>query len=69
LIEAECRRRYDAGERHPNDRTGIESASKWARALIDWLRLAHKDAAVPREKTLTNKLGSLLRQLAVSDPQ
>lgn len=41
LIAAECRSRYKAGERQPNDRTGIESPSKWARVLIDWLKAVY----------------------------
>jgi hypothetical protein len=63
LIEAECRRRYDAGERHPN-RTGIESRREWARVLRGWLKSEHKNAPAPEEKTLTNKLADLLSELA-----
>jgi hypothetical protein len=66
MIEAECRRRYEEGERHP----GIagESAAEWGRMLIAWLREAHKDAPMPKEKTLSNRLGELLRRLAANAP-
>jgi hypothetical protein len=57
LIEAECRRRYAAGERRP-------TKAEWARVLAAWLKEAHKDAPAPKEKTLSNKLGVLLRELA-----
>lgn len=66
LIEGECRRRYDAGERHPG-KSG-ESRTEWARLLIGWLKLAHAGAPVPQQKTLTNKLGALLRELAGNGP-
>jgi hypothetical protein len=36
--------------------------------LIAWLRAAHKDAPMPKEKTLSNKLGDLLRRLAANAP-
>jgi hypothetical protein len=68
LIEAECRRRYAEGHRHPNDRTTIESPAKWARELIAWLKDGHKGAPVPEQKTLTNKLGALLRELKREAP-
>jgi hypothetical protein len=68
LIEAECRHRYAEGVRHPNDRTKIESRAKWARELIAWLKEAHKGAPVPKEKTLTNRLGALLSKLKGEAP-
>jgi hypothetical protein len=64
LIVPECRRRYRSGERYPNDRTKFESPANWARVLIAWLVDAHKGAAIPKPKTLTNKLGALLSELA-----
>lgn len=64
LIEVECRRRYQANERHPNRRTGIESPSEWARVLRAWLNDQHSGAAPVKEKTLTNHLARLLRELA-----
>jgi hypothetical protein len=68
LIEAECRRQYAEGHRHPNVRTKIESPAEWARELIAWLEEAHKGAPVLKEKTLTNKLGALLRKLEREAP-
>ena len=62
-MEAECRRRYTDGERHPNKSTGCESASEWAKALILWLRSAHPRVAPATQKTLTNRLSILLREL------
>lgn len=67
LIEGECRRRYEAGERHPN-RAGIESPKDWARVLIDWLEATHKDAPQPTVKTLSNTLGKFLRNLSNQRP-
>jgi len=66
LIEAECRRRYAAGGRHPGRLD--ESRAEWARVLIVWLKSAHKGAPVPKQKTLTNRLGELLRELAAGAP-
>jgi hypothetical protein len=62
LIEAECRRRYAEGERHPG-RVG-ESAAEWARELRPWLQSNHEKAPQPTEKTVSNKLSPLLRELA-----
>lgn len=64
LIKSECQRRYKAGERYQNDRTTIESPSKWAHVLIEWLESKKQGAAMPTSKTLTNKLGKFLRELA-----
>jgi hypothetical protein len=41
----------------------MESPAKWARVLIAWLKEAHKGAPAPKEKTLTNNFGALLRKL------
>jgi len=38
LIEAQCRRRWHAGERHPG-KVG-ESRSDWARILLEWLSVS-----------------------------
>jgi hypothetical protein len=62
LIEHECRRRYQQGERH-SSKVG-ESPTEWARVLITWLGENHKGAPVPKEKTLGNGLSGLLRKLA-----
>jgi len=67
LIEPECRRRYHEGERHPG-KVG-ESPTEWARVLRDWLIKTHKPAPVPKEKTLTNKLSGLLRNLEAAPPE
>lgn len=67
LIEAECRRRYAGGERHPGRLA--ESRAGWARVLIDWVASTHEGASVPRAKTLTNKLGELLRELTRGCPK
>ena len=56
LIEPECSRRFAAGERH-------KETTAWARVLIEWLKTEHPTAAVPKEKTLTNNLAGLLREL------
>jgi hypothetical protein len=70
LIEAECRRRYDAGERYPNTRTKLESPAEWARVLIAWLKEKHREAPLPTEKTLaSNKLLALLRELQSKNPK
>ena len=63
LLEAECRRRYANGERHPNESTGRESPSEWATILIAWLQIAHPIVAPAAPKTLTNRLSVLLREL------
>lgn len=63
LIACECRRRYEAGERHRNALTRRESPSEWAIVLIEWLRANHPDAPPPTHKTLTNKLPALFREL------
>jgi hypothetical protein len=63
LLEAECRRRYADGERHPNESTGRESPSEWATILIAWLQSTHPIVAPAAPKTLTNRLSVLLREL------
>jgi len=60
LIETECRRRYESGERHPQ-------TTVWARVLRDWFRSKHPDAPSPTEKTLKNKLARLLRELRANE--
>jgi len=65
LVEAECRRRWQAGERYPG-KVG-ESRSDWARSLVEWLKREHPSAPRPTEKTLKSKLAGLLRELARSD--
>ena len=65
LVEMECRRRWQAGERHPGS-IG-ESRSDWARSLLEWLEREHPSAPRPTEKTLKSKLAGLLRELARSD--
>jgi hypothetical protein len=65
LIEAECRRRWQAGERHPG-KVG-ETRSDWARILVEWLKREHPSAPRPTEKTLKSKLAGLFRELARSD--
>ena len=56
LIQAECKRRYAEGERY-------KTHAEWARVLISWLQSAHREAPAVQPKTLTNKLGGLLREL------
>jgi hypothetical protein len=56
LVEAECRRRHNDGERHP-------TTAEWARVLFEWLNTRHPDAARLTLKTLRSKLASLLREL------
>lgn len=65
LCEAECRRRFSAGERYPG-KIG-ESASEWAQVLGGWLASNHPDAPPPTKKTLSNKLSALLRELQRQD--
>jgi hypothetical protein len=65
LVEAECRRRWLAGEHHPG-KVG-ETRSDWARILVEWLKREHPSAPRPTEKTLKSKLAGLLRELARSD--
>jgi hypothetical protein len=65
LVEIECRRRWQAGERHPGS-IG-ESRSDWARSLLEWLEREHPSAPRLTEKTLKSKLAGLLRELARSD--
>jgi hypothetical protein len=64
LIEAECRQRYASGERHAG-KVG-DSSAEWARVLIAWLRKAYPKSLVPTEKTVSNKLPGLLRELATA---
>jgi hypothetical protein len=61
LIEVECRRRWQAGERHPGRL--FENRAEWARTLLR----EHPTAPVPTDKTVTNRLASLLRELAEND--
>lgn len=56
LIEAECRRRYQAGERH-------EKTAEWARQLRAWIMSQHPGMPPPTEKTIANRLPELLREL------
>ena len=65
LVQAQCRCRWQAGERHPG-KVG-ESRSDWARILLEWLKREHPSAPRPTEKTLKSKLAGLLRELARSD--
>ncbi len=68
LVECECRRRYAAGERHPNASNGRESPSEWARVLIEWCTANHPHAPPATRKALSNRLSALLRQLAADAP-
>jgi hypothetical protein len=61
LIERECRRRYEAGERHAG-KSG-ESPTGWADSLIPWLADTHPEATPLTQKAATNKLSPLLREL------
>ena len=56
LVEQECRRRFEAGERH-------DKTSEWAQALQKWLSETHPSAPQLKKKTLTNRLAPLLREL------
>jgi len=67
LIESECRRRYQAGERYPN-KAGREMSAEWARVLGAWLSQNHPDAAPVTQKALSNKLAGLLRELQAATP-
>lgn len=67
LIEGECRRRYQAGERHPNN-AGREMTAEWSRVLGTWLSQNHPDAARVTQKTLSNRLAGLLRELQGAMP-
>lgn len=60
LIKAECCRRHAAGESHP-------TTAEWARTLIEWLKANHPSAAQAQPKTMTNKLGPLLRELKANE--
>ena len=62
LVEQECRRRFEAGERHPG-RNG-ESRAGWARVLRAWLESEHPEAPQLQAKTLSNRLTRLLREVA-----
>ncbi len=66
LLNAECRRRYKLSERHPNSQTELESPAEWARVLLNWLAKAHPQAPQLTQKTLTNHLAGLLRELAAA---
>jgi hypothetical protein len=61
LIEAECRHRWAAGERHPK-------MAEWGRVLLAWLEQRHPEAPQPKPKTLANRLPSLLRELEANRP-
>jgi hypothetical protein len=63
LMEEDCRKRWAAGERHPNQQ-GVESASLWASILKSWLQREHPKAVQPKQKAVSNKLSPLLRELA-----
>jgi hypothetical protein len=67
LVEAECRRRWSAGERHIKKET--ESPSEWASILLPWLVSLHPLAARPTLKTLSNRLSPLLRELISTTPR
>lgn len=56
LIEAECRRRYEAGEQH-------DAKAEWARQLRAWIVSRHPGMSPPTEKTIANRLTELLREL------
>jgi hypothetical protein len=60
LIEAECRRRYALGERRG-------TRAEWGRVLIKWLQSKHAGAPAVQQKTLTNKLSGLLRELEANE--
>jgi hypothetical protein len=62
LAQAECRRRYTAGERYP-------TIADWARELAAWLQAEHPAAPPLTHKTLTNNLSPLLRQLRADSPK
>ena len=67
LIEAECRHRYNAGERHVS-KGGAQSPSEWARILLHWLQGKHPSAPRPTLKTLSNNLSPLLSRLRANSP-
>jgi hypothetical protein len=56
LIEVECRRRYQAGERH-------DKKAEWARQLRAWIVSQHPGMLPPTGKTIANRLTELLREL------
>jgi hypothetical protein len=62
LIEAECRKRWAARERHPNEH-GVESPSVWGSILKSWLEREHPKSVQPTGKTLSNRLSRLLQEL------
>jgi hypothetical protein len=61
LVEAECRRRYAAGDRQPG-KYG-ESPTAWARVLIPWLSEYHPTVPPLGKNAARNKLSRLLRGL------
>jgi hypothetical protein len=67
LVEAECRRRWSAGERHIKKE--MESPSEWASILLPWLVSQHPSAARPTLKTLSNRFSRLLRELISTTPR
>ncbi len=58
LIEAELRRRA------ANGMMEMKSCSAEARALADWLRREHPEAAATQPKTIQNSIASLYRELS-----
>jgi hypothetical protein len=63
LIEAEARRRWLAGERHPGTARTGENHAEWARVLRGWLKAKHPSCPRPSEKRIQNLLGDLIREL------
>jgi hypothetical protein len=61
MVEAELRRRYSEGERHPG-KVG-QSPAAWASVLIAWLRENIPTAPPLGEKAARNNLSRLLREL------
>jgi hypothetical protein len=53
-VEGEVRRRFSLDDQAP------KKTAEWARVMLEWLR---PNAPRVTEKTLRNKLASLLRQL------
>lgn len=67
LIEGEFWRRWKSDERHPG-KAG-ESPAAWAKALRNWLINKHPLAAIPLEKTISNKMSPLLRTARKQSPK
>jgi len=68
LIEAEFRRRWQIGERYPGMGAGGQSPADWARVLCLWLRSKHPQAPKATERTVSNRLSSLLASLCANSP-